>query len=76
MHILMYYCCRQGSVIPFTQIRGPDAWTAKEYKNSEKYIYRLAPSDIAELDRAVAAAKALGKPIQVSPDAACLHMGL
>lgn len=58
--------CRQGSVIPFTSIRGPDAWLAKEYRHSERHIYNLSQQNVAELDAAVAAAKATGKAIKVN----------
>ena len=58
-------CCRQGSVIPFTPIQGPDAWYAKDYVQSDKYTYKLTTADIDELDTAIALAKASKKDIKV-----------
>lgn len=33
---------------------GPSVWTAAEMRASQRWIYRLTPSDIADLDRALA----------------------
>lgn len=63
----MCHSRRQGSVIPFTPIQGPEAWLARDYRESERHIYRLTPEDISELDRAVSIATATGKAIQVHP---------
>ena len=56
---------RQGAVEPFTRVEGPSAWVAADYKDNEKWIYRLTPGDIAELDAAVTSVVASGKRIQV-----------
>jgi hypothetical protein len=45
---------RQGQVVPFTLVEGPEAWTAAEYQDSSKYTYVLSETDVAELDAAVA----------------------
>jgi hypothetical protein len=64
---------RMGSVIPFTVVEGPEAWTAVDYADPSQYIYTFTASDLAELDAAVGAAAHLGKPIQVgSASHACL----
>lgn len=40
--------------MPFTVVDGPEAWTAAEYRNSDRYVYVLSTADVAELDAAVA----------------------
>lgn len=47
--------------MPFTLIEGPAAWKGSELrKDPNQYIYHVTPSDIAELDAALAAVKAAG----------------
>ncbi|KAK9842564.1 hypothetical protein WJX81_006293 [Elliptochloris bilobata] len=45
---------RQGRVIPFTIVEGPEAWNAARYRDSQEYVYALSAADVAELDAAVA----------------------
>ena len=56
---------RQGSAAPGTVITGPDAWYAKDYVGTEKHIYRLTETDLAELDAAVASVVASNVEIKV-----------
>jgi hypothetical protein len=44
-------------------IPGPKAWRGGELAHGASWIVTLAPADIAELDRALAAAKASGRPL-------------
>ncbi len=44
-------------------LRIPAAWTAAEMTQSEKWIHRVSPAEIAELDAALAAVKAGGLAI-------------
>ncbi len=57
--------CRQGYVIPFTPIRGPDAWYARDYADPESYSYHLTVEDVIELDAAIKSAQASHKAIKV-----------
>ena len=45
---------RQGHVVPFTVVEGPEAWTAAQYRDNQEYVYVLSEADVAELDAAVA----------------------
>lgn len=54
-----------GDVVPFTVVEGPEAWTAADYSNPDDYIYHFSPSDLAELETAVAGALQQGKDIKV-----------
>ena len=54
-----------GNVVPFTVVEGPEAWTAADYSNPDDYIYHFSPSDLAELETAVAGALQQGKDIKV-----------
>lgn len=55
----------QGSVQPFAPVTGPSAWVAADYRDNEKWIYRLSAEDIQELDSAIAQVIASGARIQV-----------
>lgn len=57
--------CSNANVHPFTQVVGPSAWYADQYRNSTEHIYNLTAEDIAELDTAVAAVLNTGKNFQV-----------
>lgn len=45
---------RQGHVVPFTVVEGPEAWTVAQYRDNQEYVYVLSEADVAELDAAVA----------------------
>ncbi|KAG2436556.1 hypothetical protein HYH02_011493 [Chlamydomonas schloesseri] len=55
---------RQGSVVPFTRIEGPDAWVAADFPELEEEMLHLTPEQIAEIDAAVDKVIASGKPLQ------------
>ena len=57
--------CSNVTVHPFTQVVGPSAWYADQYRHSTEHIYNLTTEDIAELDVAVAAVLSSGRNIQV-----------
>ena len=69
---------RQGHVEPFTVVEGPDAWTAADYRGTERHVYRLTPGDIAEVNAALATVKRRGLPIQVQhyPNMSCNHAAI
>jgi hypothetical protein len=41
-------------------MEGPAAWLGSDLRNSDEWVYRLNEAEIAELERALASAKALG----------------
>ncbi|KAG2496452.1 hypothetical protein HYH03_005676 [Edaphochlamys debaryana] len=58
---------RQGSVVPFTIIEGPEDWRAADFPELEDAILHLTPEYVSELDAAVATAESLiseGKKLQ------------
>ncbi len=57
---------RQGHVVPFTRIVGPDAWTAADYPSVEAVAHVLNEHQVAELDAAVAQVLQTGKDLKAS----------
>ena len=58
---------RQGNIVPFTPVHGPDAWYAKDYADPASYTYLLSRADVAELDAAVKRVKSSGLKLEVWP---------
>ncbi len=52
-------------MVPFTVVEGPEAWTAADYANQDSYIYRFSPTDLTELEAAVASALQQGRDLKV-----------
>lgn len=47
--------CRQGCVVPYSPLTGPDAWYGREQQQqTEQWIHTLTTAQIAELEAAVA----------------------
>jgi len=57
--------CRQGTVVPFTPVHGPENWYAKDYANPESYTYVLSKADISELDAAIDKTRSSGRKLEV-----------
>ena len=48
---------------PYPRVNQPCAWRAEDVRADRSWIYELSPSDIAELERAVAAVRKAGTPM-------------
>ncbi len=59
----LHYFARPHEAVRRAPIAGPSAWHGSELAASTAWRYRLADDEVAELDRAVAAAKATGRPL-------------
>jgi hypothetical protein len=59
----LHYLARPHTTIPRTPVRGPAAWRGDELAARSDWRYRFTPADIDELDRAIASARATGKPL-------------
>ncbi|GIL88823.1 hypothetical protein Vretimale_16958 [Volvox reticuliferus] len=57
--------CRQGCVMPFSIVEGPDAWTASDFPVVADHMLHLTPTHLAELDAAVGSVLSSGKRLQV-----------
>lgn len=58
--------CRPPHLEPFTIIDSPAAWKASDFKSVDDFAYTFTESDLAEIEAAVEAVLATGKPINVS----------
>lgn len=59
----MHYFARPHEGVRREPIRGPAAWRGRELAASTAWRHRLSAAELAELDRALAAAKATGRPL-------------
>jgi len=59
----LHYFSRPHEAVRRTPIGGPAAWRGSELAASAEWRYRLSGDDVAELDRALSAAKATGRPL-------------
>jgi hypothetical protein len=59
----MHYFSRPHEAVRRVPIMGPAAWRGSDLAASTAWRYRLSDDDVAELDRARAAAKATGRPL-------------
>lgn len=50
---------------PLSVVEGPEAWKAAQYQDLSKFMYVFSDTDIAELDRAIAAVQEQGLDIKV-----------
>ena len=67
----------QGSITePFTPIQSPAAWYAADYRDSDEWIYRLTPEDLAEIEAAAAEVEASGANVQVRARANCTPLAV
>jgi Taurine catabolism dioxygenase TauD, TfdA family len=59
----LHYFSRPHEAVRRTPLVGPAAWRGGELAASAEWRYRLSEADVAELDRALSAAKATGRPL-------------
>lgn len=56
--------------MPLQPLNSPAAWTVADLRRSSDWAYQLTDADIAELEAAIAHARATGKEIKVRRGAA------
>jgi hypothetical protein len=59
----LHYLARPHEAVRRTPIEGPAAWRGRELAASDAWRHRLTAAELEELDRALAAAKATGRPL-------------